>query len=160
MNIKRDCVVAIDYKLRSAEGEMLDESEDEPLEYLHGHGQIVPGLEAALEGAESGQTRKVVVKPSEGYGERDDEAVFTVPRSMFPADLDIAVGAMYVGRDKQGEPLPVTVLEIEADKVVVDANHPLAGHELHFEVTVREVRAATEEELSHGHAHGPDDHHH
>jgi len=157
MDIRKGRVVCIEYTLRNKDGQVLDTSEgSEPLEYLHGHGQIVPGLELALEGAQDGESRQVVVSAAQGYGQRDEKAVFAVGRSMFPPDMEIATGETYIGRDTQGNPVPVTVVSIEADQVVVDANHPLAGQELHFEVTVRGVRDATAEELSHGHIHGSD----
>ena len=159
MDIKKDRVVAIDYQLRNRSGDLLDTSEGEPLEYLHGHGQIVPGLERALEGAQDGDQKSVVVQPADGYGVRDEGAVFSVRRTMFPPGMDITAGETYVGRDTQGNPVPITVIRVDGDEVVVDANHPLAGEELHFEVTVRTVRDATAEELEHGHAHGEGDEH-
>ena len=159
MDIKKDRVVGIDYTLKNGSGEVLDASEGEPLEYLHGHGQIVPGLERALEGAQDGDSKNVVVTPADGYGERDEAAVFSVRRSMFPLGMDITAGETYVGRDTHGNPIPITVVRVDGDEVIVDANHPLAGEELHFEVTVRTVREATADELVHGHAHGENDEH-
>jgi FKBP-type peptidyl-prolyl cis-trans isomerase SlyD len=161
MNVQKDCVVSIEFELRNREGEVLDASEgDELLEYLHGHGEIVPGLEQALEGLKSGDQRKVVVPAQEGYGDRDEEAVFPVARTLFPADLELEVGGSYMGSDEGGNAVPVTVVRLEGDEVWVDANHPLAGEELHFDVKVRNIRAATAEELKHGHAHGAHGHDH
>ena len=160
MVVAKDCVVAIDYTLKNREGELIDSSEGEPLEYLHGHHQIVPGLEKALEGAADGDTRKVVVGADEGYGARDEQAVFSVRRSMFPPDAELVAGTTFIGRDTHGNAVPVTVVAVQGEEVTIDANHPLAGEELHFEVTIRTVRAATSEELTHGHVHGAGDHDH
>ena len=160
MAIAQDSVVTIHYTLKDDAGEVIDSSVDaEPLPYLHGHGNLVPGLERALEGAQDGDSRKVVVTPADGYGERDEGAVFAVRRSMFPPGMEVTSGETYVGRDTHGNPVPITVVRLDGDEVVVDANHPLAGEELHFEVTVRMVREATADELTHGHAHGADDDH-
>ena len=154
-------VVTLDYTLKNGSGELLDSSEDgEPLEYIHGANQIVPGLERALEGLPEGAERDVAVKPEDGYGEPDPAGVFTIPRSAFPADLTIAVGDTFMGENDEGEALPVRVIEVRDDGVLVDANHPLAGVTLHFHVTVRSVRDATLEELTHGHVHGAGGHQH
>jgi FKBP-type peptidyl-prolyl cis-trans isomerase SlyD len=154
-------VVTIDYVLKNDEGEVLDSSEGaEPLAYLHGAEQIVPGLERALEGLEVGAVRDVVVQPSDGYGEPDPGGVFTIPRQSLPPELPISVGDTFMGESDDGEAVPVRVVELRDDVVVVDANHPLAGVVLHFHVEVREVRDATLEELQHGHPHGPNGHGH
>ena len=160
MVVAKDTVVAIDYTLKNREGELIDSSEGEPLEYLHGHHQIVPGLEKALEGAKDGDTRNVVVGADEGYGARDEQAVFAVQRAMFPPDAELIAGTTFIGRDTHGNAVPVTVVAVQGEQVTIDANHPLAGEELHFEVTIRTVRAATAEELTHGHVHGAGDHDH
>ena len=159
MVVAKDCVVSIDYTLKNREGELIDSSEGEPLEYLHGHRQIVPGLEKALEGAQGGDSRQVVVSAEDGYGSRDEQAVFPVRRSMFPPDAELVPGTTFIGRDTHGNAVPVTIVRLSGEQVVVDANHPLAGEELHFEVTVRSIRAATAEELTHGHVHGAGDDH-
>jgi FKBP-type peptidyl-prolyl cis-trans isomerase SlyD len=154
-------VVRFDYTLKNAAGEVLDSSEGgEPLAYIHGAHQIVPGLERALEGLEEGAEKDVVVSPEEGYGQPDPAGVFTVPRASFPPDLTLEVGDSFMGENEDGAAVPVRVVELRDDVVVVDANHPLAGVTLHFHVNVREVRDATLEELTHGHAHGPGEHHH
>jgi FKBP-type peptidyl-prolyl cis-trans isomerase SlyD len=154
-------VVTLDYTLKNSDGEVLDSSDGgEPLSYLHGANQIVPGLEKALEGLEVGAERDVVVPPAEGYGDSDPAGVFTIPRAAFPADLAIAPGDTFMGENDEGDALPVRVLEVRDEAILVDANHPLAGVTLHFHVAVREVRDATLEELTHGHAHGEGDHHH
>jgi FKBP-type peptidyl-prolyl cis-trans isomerase SlyD len=153
-------VVHIDYTLRNDGGDVVDSSEGEPLAYLHGSGQIVPGLEKALSGLQAGDTKDVIVEPTEGYGDRDPEGVFGIPRSAFPDSAELEVGSSFVGEDDEGNSLPVRVVAFEGDNVVVDANHPLAGQRLHFHVDVRSVRDATAEELEHGHPHEGGGHHH
>ncbi len=161
MKIAKGHVVVVDYSLHLGNGEVVDASEPgDPLTYLHGEGQIVPGLESALEGLDIGESRKVVVAPDQGYGARDPRGVQEVPRSAFPADLEFRPGLELTAEGEDGEPVPFTIREVKPASVVIDLNHPLAGETLHFDVTVREVRAATAEELEHGHAHGPGDHHH
>ncbi len=152
--IGQDKVVELEYVLR-VEGEVADQSEpDEPLVYLHGHNNIIPGLERALEGRTAGEQLSVTVSPEDGYGERDDENVQTLPKADF--DDDVEIGASYFAQSDDGSVNPFTVLAVDGDEVTVDFNPPLAGQTLHFEVTVAEVRDATEEELAHGHAHGED----
>lgn len=155
MKIAEKTIVTLEYTLKSDTGEVLDTSDGvEPLSYLHGADQIVPGLERVLEGLEVGAVKDVVVSPEDGYGELDPEAKFSIPRGSFPSD--IAEGDQLVGEDDDGNAMPVRVISIKDDEVMVDANHPLAGQTLHFHVEVKDVRAATEEELEHGHAHGAD----
>ena len=160
MQIGDKKVVRIDYTLKNAGGEVLDTSEGgEPLSYLHGAHQIVPGLERELAGMQAGDSKDVVVQPDDGYGQPDPQGIFGVPRAAFPADADLKVGDTFMGEDDEGGAVPVRVVELKEDTVVVDANHPLAGETLFFHVDVREVRDATLEELMHGHAHGPGDSH-
>lgn len=157
MHIAKDKVAEIDYILR-VEGEIVDRSEEgEPLTYLHGHGNIIPGLEKALEGKSAGDQVKATVTPEEGYGVYDEENTDQLDLADF--DDDVEVGATYFGETDGGELVPFTVLGLSGDKVEVDYNHMLAGETLEFEVTVRSVRDATPEELEHGHAHfdGMDD---
>jgi len=157
--VGRDKVVSIEYTLRDDKGEMLDSSEGgDPLVYLHGHGNIVPGLESALEGKPEGHAAKVVVPPEQGYGETDPELVFTEPRSSF--DFEVEVGQMLEAKDEDGEAYEYAVTAVTTEGVTLDGNHPLAGMTLHFDVKVVGVRPATAEELSHGHVHGHGDHHH
>ena len=131
----------------------------QPLTYLHGGGQIVPGLEAALDGLAIGASKQVVVAPEDGYGEHDSSGVQEVPRRSFPPDLQLEVGLQLTASGDQGE-FELIVKEIRPDVVIVDLNHPMAGKTLHFDVTVKAVRDATKAELEHGHAHGGDGHHH
>ncbi|HYO55381.1 peptidylprolyl isomerase [Archangium sp.] len=160
MEIAKDRVVSIDYRLHLGDGRIVDESDPgDPLAYLHGYEEIVPGLEKALEGRKAGESLKVQVSPEEGYGEYDPDGVEEVPREDFPLDLELEAGSIVSATDEEGDDVDFLVKEVRPKTVVVDFNHPLAGKTLHFEVTVREVRAATPEELEHGHAHGPGDEH-
>ncbi|PTL80921.1 peptidylprolyl isomerase [Vitiosangium sp. GDMCC 1.1324] len=156
MEIAKDSVVTLDYRLHLGDGKTIDESDaEDPLVYLHGYEQIVPGLEKALEGKKAGAALKVQVSPEEGYGEYDPDGVEEVAREEFPPDMELVAGGIVSATDDEGDEVDFLVKEVRGDTVVVDFNHPLAGKTLHFEVTVREVRKATEEELEHGHAHGP-----
>lgn len=161
MKIAKGCVVDLDYSLHLGDGELVDRSEPgEPLSYLHGEGQIVPGLESALEGLGVGEQRKVVVDPAGGYGEHDPRGLQKVPKEAFPPGFDPQPGMELTAQGPGGDEVPFVVQKVEADGVIIDLNHPLAGKTLHFDVTVREVREASAEELEHGHPHGPDGHHH
>jgi FKBP-type peptidyl-prolyl cis-trans isomerase SlyD len=156
MQIAKDCVVSIDYRLHLGDGKIIDESDPgDPLVYLHGYEEIVPGLEKALEGKKTGESLKVQVSPEEGYGEYDPDGVEEVARDEFPSDMELEAGGVVTAVDEDGDEVEFLVKELRDKTVVVDFNHPLAGKTLHFEVTVRDVRAATAEELEHGHAHAP-----
>jgi FKBP-type peptidyl-prolyl cis-trans isomerase SlyD len=158
VKVAKDKVVSIDYTL-TVQGEVVDTSTgSEPLVYLHGHGSIIPGLEKALTGLSQGDSINVRVEPEEGYGEYDEDGEEAHARSEFPEDVE--VGSMFVGETEDGDEVMLTVVAVDDDTVTVDRNHPLAGEVLSFDVTVREVRDATSDELEHGHAHGPDGHHH
>lgn len=155
MQVTKEKVVGIDYTLKDEQGQLLDTSRDrEPLYYLHGVGNIIPGLENALEGKATGDQVEVVVPPTEGYGERDEKLVQAVARDNFADVDDVEVGQRFRVRNETGEAV-VTVVGVEDDRVTLDGNHQLAGVTLHFDVTVRDVRDATAEEISHGHVHGP-----
>mgnify|MGYP002624847951 CR=1 FL=1 len=161
LKVKDGVVVSLDYTLRLDDGEIVDSSaNNEPLEYLHGYGQIIPGLEKALVGLTAGDSKKVVVPAAEAYGEVNMEAFEIVPRSMFPDDMELEEGLALKLRDAEtNQPFNAAIAEVRENEVMLDFNHPLAGETLHFEVTIPALRAATEEELAHGHAHGPDGHH-
>lgn len=160
MQVGSRTVVAIDYTLKDASGAVIDTSSGgEPLAYVHGVGAIIPGLEAALAGRESGDRVEVTVEPAEGYGERDLALIQTVSRDQFRGVGDVAVGMQFEAHGPGGGRI-VTVVGVEGERVTLDANHPLAGKTLHFDVTVREVRAATDDELQHRHVHGAGGHHH
>ena len=154
MQIAKNKVAAIDYTLTSDEGEVLDSSEgQEPLWYLHGVGGIIPGLERELEGKQAGDQLVVTVIPADGYGDRNDELEQEVSRDQFEGADELELGMQFQVESDAG-PMVVTVVEIDDDVVTIDGNHPLAGEKLNFDVTVREVRDATDDELSHGHVHG------
>jgi FKBP-type peptidyl-prolyl cis-trans isomerase SlyD len=146
-------VVSLHYVLTDDHGLLLDSSrERESFAYLHGYGNIIRGLETALEGSEAGFSSAIRVPPADGYGDYNPEAVFEVPRGQFPPEEDIQVGMQVQGEGAHGI-LNFTVVEVNDRGVVLDANHPMAGKNLNFQVEVLEVRAATEQELSHGHVH-------
>jgi FKBP-type peptidyl-prolyl cis-trans isomerase SlyD len=154
-------VVGFSYTLTDQHGAELDAaSAESPLHYLHGASNIVPGLEEALEGKAVGDRVQVVVAPEDGYGERHESGVHQVPRDRFPEDAPIMVGMQFGVSGPDGMPMPVWVVAEDAEFVTIDFNHPLAGQSLHFDVTLQSIRDASPEELMHGHAHGPDGHHH
>lgn len=158
--IKEGKVVSLNYILKSEGGDLLDRSEPgKPFLYLHGFGEIVPGLEEALEGKEIGYKSLVTVPPKSGYGELVPELIASVDRSMFPLEADISVGMRFQAEVDQ-HPVIFTVEDVKDSKVKVNGNHPLAGKTLFFDVEVVSVRDATEEELDHGHIHGEGGHHH
>lgn len=160
MQIGNQKVVTIDYTLTDERGEVLDTSQgQEPLVYIQGSGSIIPGLEDALEGKTVGDSLKVTIDPAQGYGERDEELVQQVPRERFPTDGELTVGTRFHAQGTGGSHV-VTVVAVDDKKVTVDANHPLAGVTLSFDVKVLDVREATADELKHGHVHGKGGHHH
>jgi FKBP-type peptidyl-prolyl cis-trans isomerase SlyD len=160
MQIANDKVVMIHYTLTNDEGDLLDSSKDQdPLAYLHGFGNIIPGLEKALTGRSIGDTFKIEIAPEDGYGVRDNEMVQSVPRSAFEGVDDIEPGMQFQAQSPDGIQL-VTVIDIDGDEVILDGNHPMAGITLHFDVEVTDIREATHEELEHGHVHGAGGHHH
>jgi len=161
MKISKDCVVSIDFTLKSAEGEILDTSDgDQPLLYLQGHEHLVPGLERRLEGLEPGEELQAVIPPEEGYGIRDEEDFQVVKKSAFPEDAEVKMGMNFHAQDDAGNLNMITVVKIEGEDITLDYNHPLAGKDLHFDISIREVRKATQEELDHGHVHTPGHDHH
>ena len=160
MQIVKHKVVTIDYTLTDEEGKVLDTSKDgEPLSYIQGIGNLIPGLETALEGKQAGDALNVSVPPEQGYGERDDKLLVSVPRERFDEAGNVEVGMRFQAPTESGMRV-VTVVGIEEENVTVDANHPLAGETLNFDVKVVEVRDATEEEIGHGHVHGAGGHEH
>jgi FKBP-type peptidyl-prolyl cis-trans isomerase SlyD len=160
MQIANDTAVFIHYTLKNDAGEVLDSSQgDEPLAYIHGHGNIVPGLERALSGKNPGDRFDIKVSPTDGYGERSDARVQDVPRSAFDSDTEIKPGMRFQAQGPSGSMI-VTVTNVSPERVTVDANHPLAGENLNFAIEVVSVRECTQQELSHGHIHGADGHDH
>lgn len=155
MQIAKNAVVAIDYTLTDGDGQVLDTSQGRgPLAYLHGAGNIIPGLEKALEGKAEGEKVNVSVPPEEGYGARDESLIQAVPKKMFAETAEPEPGMQFQAQGPDGARV-LTILKVEDDQVTVDANHPLAGQELNFDVAVVNVREASEEELEHGHVHAP-----
>ncbi len=173
LTIAPNTFVTLDYELRDEDGDLLDASESEggePMRYVHGYGMLVPGLEAALAGLGAGDEKEILVPAEAGYGDYDDDLVLEVERSEMPDPAKVAVGDELVAESPDGDEIAMTVVEVRDDVVVVDANHPLAGVDLRYQVRVRDVRPATTEEIeraasdldeAQAHVHGPDcDHHH
>ena len=160
MNVAANKVVSIHYKLTNDGGETLDSSEGhDPLTYIHGIGNLIPGLEKALEGKQTGDKLKVHVKPEDGYGVREDSLIQAVPRRMFKGMGDLKVGMRLQAQGDHGMRV-VRITHLAGDMVTVDGNHELAGVPLTFDVEITDVRDATAEEMEHGHVHGPGGHHH
>lgn len=160
MTIANDNVVEFNYTLKDDEGNILDQSQGQPLAYLHGHQNIIPGLEAQLLGKKVGDKFTASIEPADAYGEFDDAAVQEVPRENFQGVDNIEPGMQFQSQTDDGHMMLVTVKDVQDDMVIVDANHPLAGKKLHFDIEVVSIRDASAEELQHGHAHGAGGHHH
>ena len=159
--IAKDMVVSFHYTLKNSQGEVLDSSEgQEPLSYLHGYNQIVSGLESELLGKTSGAKFEVTVVAKDGYGERMEEMVISVPKSEWNLPEEVGAGQVVELQTPEGQVVPALIVEIGDEGVVLDANNPLAGEDLCFSVEVTDVRKATAEEVEHGHAHGPGGHQH
>lgn len=160
MKISKGKVVSMHYALRDATGQILDSSEgQDPLDYLHGYGNIIAGLEKALEDKAVGEKLNAVIPPEEAYGIREESLVKTVPLANFHDPHAVEVGAQFQAETSRG-PRLATVTEVDGQDVTIDLNHPLADQTLNFDIDVVAVRDATEEELSHGHVHGPEGHGH
>ncbi len=160
MNISDNSVASFHYTLTDSSGEVLDSSDGkEPLTYLHGVGNIIPGLEKELAGKAVGEKLTVAVPAAEAYGERNEEMIQELPASMFTGVEKIEAGMEFHAQTEQGLQV-VRVKSIEGDTVTIDGNHPLAGVNLNFDVEITEVRAATDEEKDHGHVHGAGGHEH
>jgi FKBP-type peptidyl-prolyl cis-trans isomerase SlyD len=158
-SVENDTVVTLDYTL-TVDGEVIDSSRgSEPIQFIQGQQQIIPGLEKQLYGMSLGESKEVVVSAGDAYGEIDPENFAMVPTDQFPAEIPLQPGVQLELTDDKGERLGATIMEIQGDQVRLDFNHPLAGKELHFAVEVVDLRAATEEEIEHGHVHG-DEHDH
>lgn len=156
MQITKNTVASIHYTLRDNEGTVIDSSEGrDPLNYLHGAGNLIPGMEEGLEGKSAGEKVNLQIDPEKGYGEKDENLVQQVPRSAF-GEQEVKPGMRF--STNQGG--VVTVTDVGQESITVDGNHPLAGVPLNFDVEIVEVRGATEEEISHGHVHGANGHQH
>jgi len=161
MKVGKDKVVLMHYTLKNDAGDVIDSSDGaDPLPFLQGHGNIIPGLESALEGSKVGDKLDVSIKPEEGYGERMKDAIQEIPSSALQGVDEVKVGMQLQSQDKDGNAFLVSVTKIEDDKITVDGNHPLAGQTLHFSVSIESIRKAEAEELSHGHVHADGQHHH
>ena len=159
MQVEKNTVVSLNYELSDAQGQLIEKT-DAPIEYLHGgYDGIFPLVEKALSGKQAGESCRVRLEPDDAFGEYDATLVHLEPRNKFPEN--VKVGMQFEGKGvESGTTLVYTVTDVAEDKVVVDGNHPLAGKALDFNCTVAGVRAATQEEMSHGHVHGPHGHHH
>ncbi|MDP3834793.1 MAG: peptidylprolyl isomerase [Hydrogenophaga sp.] len=158
MKITKDTIVTLTFRATDAKGKVLEDGK-EPRAYLHGgYGNTLPGVELALEGQEKGFTTTIQLLPSLAFGERDESLVTTIPKKDFPPG--VKVGGQLEGSDDQGQRQIFTVTKIKGDTIHLDGNHPLAGQELTFTLKVIDVKAASPEEISHGHAHGAHGHHH
>ena len=148
-------VVSMEYTLK-IDGEIADTSKGrEPLEFVHGAGNIIPGLEREMRGMAVGESKDVVVAAADGYGEEDDKAFMDVPREQFPKEIPMKVGTEIQVQNQEGQPMYARITTVGDKSVRLDFNHPLAGKDLHFAVTVVGLREATDEEKAHGHVHKP-----
>ncbi len=160
MQISKNSVVTLNYTLKNDAGDILDQSQDGSFQYLHGAGGIIPGLENQLDGKSAGDNFTAHIEPADGYGERDESMIQVVPKDMFESGHPVEEGMQFHAQSPEGDMLTVTIVKVEGDEITVDGNHPLAGMALNFDIEVADVRAASEEEIAHGHVHGPDGHHH
>ena len=153
--IEQDTVASVRYTGSFLDGEIFDSSEGkEPLTFLVGHGHMISGFEQEMLGAKVGEIREFTLTPDRAYGQRNEDAIQKIERSNFPEGMDIEVG-MVVGAHSDQGPIQFTIKDIDGDVVVADFNHQMAGKTLRFEVEVAGVRPASDEELAHGHVHGP-----
>jgi FKBP-type peptidyl-prolyl cis-trans isomerase SlyD len=159
MHVGRGKVVAIEYTLKNEQGKVLQEVGSEPVYYLHGYKNVVPGLEEALTGLKAGDTFNTVLPPERGFGKRDERLVFAVPFGELPPEVTPQKGRrlqVQIG----GMTRPATIVKVRLKDVLVDANHELADQTVQYSGVVKQVREATRTELNHGHAHSPDHDHH
>jgi FKBP-type peptidyl-prolyl cis-trans isomerase SlyD len=158
MNITKNTAVTLQFKISDAAGKLLDQSQ-EPIAYLHGgYGNTFPKIEEALEGQAAGYAATVELAAADAFGEFDQGLLQTIPKTQFPPG--VKVGGQIEGRSEDGKTLVFTVVKIKGPEVHLDGNHPLAGKTLRFALKVLEVRAASDEEIAHGHVHGAHGHHH
>jgi FKBP-type peptidyl-prolyl cis-trans isomerase SlyD len=160
MQIAKHKVVTLDYTLTDDKGNILDSSQNGDFVYLHGAHNIIPGLENALNGKQSGDELNVSVSPDDGYGQRNDALTQVVPKDAFDTADDLEEGQQFHAQTPEGQYVMITVTSIDGDQITIDGNHPLAGVDLNFQVKVLDVRDATDEEVSHGHVHGAGGHQH
>jgi FKBP-type peptidyl-prolyl cis-trans isomerase SlyD len=154
MTVKKDAVVEMHYTLKNDAGEVVDSSKgQDPMPFIQGRGNIIPGLEKALEGMKIGDTCDVSVEPKDGYGVHHAEGIQEIPKEALQGIENLEIGMELQSQDEQGNPFIVRVEEIKDDVIIINANHPLAGQTLHFNVSIESVREATADELEHGHVH-------
>ena len=158
MKIEKDTAVTLRFKVSDAQGKLIEENK-EPMVYLHGgYGNTLPKIEEALQGQEAGYQAVLALSPEDAFGLRDEDLMRTIPRSQFPPG--VKVGGQLEGQGSDGRKQIFNVAKIKGDTVILDGNHPLAGKALRFTVKVTDVRAASAEEIAHGHVHGEHGHHH
>ena len=158
MKISTNSVVTLQFTLKDSNGNTVDDTTEGGFTYIHGHGGFIPAAEAVLEGLEAGTTVQFSLKPEEHFGERDESLIDTLPKDNF--EEEVAVGDQFQTVDEEGNIVILSVSGVNGDEVTVDRNHPLAGLTLVFDVKIESVRAATDEELEHGHIHGEGCDHH
>nr|MBN1229989.1 peptidylprolyl isomerase [Anaerolineae bacterium] len=158
--IHNNVVVSMTYRL-TVNGEFIEEADEtDPLIYLHGHANIIPGLERALVGLKVGETKVVKVDPKDAYGEYDKDSIIVLSRDEIPAEIAPQVGMLLTLEDDDGDFMDAEISEVDEESITLDLNHPLAGKQLKFEIKILDLRDATEEELDHGHVHGDHGHDH
>lgn len=161
MAIENNKVVTMNFKLTDDEGNILDSTEtDGPFSYLSGNNMVLPKLEEAVNGMIIGTKKSIKLDAADGYGVYNEQIVQVVGKENFPQDFELEVGMSYIASNPDGTQMPFVITEVREADVTIDFNHPLAGKNLNFDVELLDVRDATAEELSHGHVHGPDGHHH
>jgi len=161
MLIDNNKVITINYTLKDDTGKLIDESKDGSFCYLHGADNIIPGMEQALHGKTKADQLELSLKPEEAYGEYVEALTQVVDRAMFDVDDTIEAGMQFHAQSENGQTIMITVTQVDGDNITIDGNHPLAGETLHYDITVIDIRDATEEEISHGHVHTPGhDHEH
>ncbi len=155
--VGKDLVVSMEYELR-VEGELVDSADaNDPLEFIQGHGHIIPGLEKEIEGMKVGESKEVFVKAAEAYGDYDPEEFLELPKTEFPEDFPLEVGTEVMMENEEGEEMAAFIEEITLDSVTLNFNHPLAGKDLTFNIKINSLRLATPEELEHDHVHYEED---
>ena len=159
--VRNNMVVSLAYTLKNSEGEEIERArEDSPLQYLHGRGHLVAGLEKSIEGLLVGSKKDIVIPPEEGYGAFDPKLKIKTDISMFPKDVKVKIGMQFTADLGDGKNQNFKVEKIEGNEVFINGNHPLASKTLQYSIEVLDIREATQEELQHGHAHGPGGHNH
>jgi FKBP-type peptidyl-prolyl cis-trans isomerase SlyD len=158
--IQDDVVVSLFYSLKLDDSSLVEKTDkNDPLMYLHGYDNIIPGLEAALEGLKPGDNITVTVEPEDAYGPYDPDGTDVIEREEIPNDLELEEGMLLTVEDEEGNAFMAKVIEVEEKTITLDYNHPLAGKRLHFDLTITELREPTAEELDHGHVHTGHHHH-